>query len=166
MAYGYLAFTTYQFITSANGKGLSGVKTQQQSFASIMSTSWGPWLIGIVGLAVLAVGLYHIYQGINSSFDKQFKTYNMSAAEIKSATQLGRFGTAARGLVFALAGGIMFMAAIQSNASKPQGIDAALTSLLRLPYGVWILAIVAFGLIAFGVYSVLCAVWFRTRKSS
>ena len=60
----------------------------------------------------------------------------------------------------------MFMAAIQTNASKPQGIDAALTSLLRLPYGVWILAIVALGLIAFGMYSILCALWFRARKSS
>ena len=166
IAYGYLAFTTYQFITSANGKGLSGVKTQQQSFASIMSTTLGPWLIAIVGLAVLAIGLYQVYQGINSSFDKQFKTYNMSAVEIRVATQLGRFGTAARGLVFALVGGIMFMAAIQTNASKPQGIDAALTSLLRLPYGVWILAIVALGLIAFGMYSILCALWFRARKSS
>ena len=39
IAYGYLAFTTYQFITSANGKSMSGVKTQQQSFASIMSTT-------------------------------------------------------------------------------------------------------------------------------
>ena len=123
-------------------------------------------MIAIVGLAVLAIGLYQVYQGINSSFDKQFKTYNMSAVEIRVATQLGRFGTAARGLVFALVGGIMFMAAIQTNASKPQGIDAALTSLLRLPYGVWILAIVALGLIAFGMYSILCALWFRARKSS
>jgi hypothetical protein len=34
----------------------------------------------------------------------------------------------------------------------------------RLPYGVWILGLVALGLIAFGIYSVLCAFWFRLRR--
>lgn len=166
VAYGYLAFTTYQFIMNASGKAQSGVKTQQQSFAAIMKTSLGPWLIGLAGLGVLAFGVYQIYQGINSSFEKQFKTYNMSTSQIRVATQLGRFGTAARGLVFALVGGIMLLAVVQSNANKPQGVDAALTALLRLPFGVLILAVVAVGLIAFGMYSILCALWFRTRKSS
>lgn len=164
VAYGYLAITTYGFIMGATGKAPVGTKTQQQSITAIMSTTWGPWLIGIVGLAILAVGLYHIYQGLNSSFDKQFKTYVMNAKEIKIATQLGRFGTAARGLVFAIVGLLLVLAAIKSNSSQPQGIDAALTALLRLPYGVWILGVVALGLIAFGIYSMACALWFRLRR--
>jgi len=161
IGYAYLAYTTYRFIVHGGGN----TQTQQQSFASIMTTTWGPWVIFIIGLIVIAIGLYQMYQGFNSSFDKQFKTYVMTTEEIKLTTQLGRFGTAARGLVFALVGGLMVLGASQSNSSQPQGIDAALTSLLRLPYGVWVLGLVALGLIAFGIYSMLCAFWFRLRKS-
>lgn len=160
IGYAYLSYTAYSFIVYRGGK----TQTQQQSFASIMTTTWGPWVIFIIGLIVIAIGLYQMYQGFNSSFDKQFKTYVMTTDEIKLATQLGRFGTAARGLVFALVGGLMVLAVVQSSSSQPQGIDAALTSLLRLPYGMWILGLVALGVIAFGIYSVLCAFWFRLRR--
>jgi hypothetical protein len=88
----------------------------------------------------------------------------MNALEIKMATQLGRFGTATRGVIFALIGGLMCLAAIQSNPNQPVGLDAALATLLKQPYGVFLLGVVAFGLIAFGVYSMLSAAWFRIKK--
>ncbi len=131
---------------------------------SIMSKPWGPWVIGLVGLAVIAVGLYQIYLGFNARFDKQFQTYAMTAQEVKVATQVGRFGTAARGFVFGLVGILVCTAALQSNPSQPVGFDAALTTLMRQPYGIWLLAIVAVGLMAFGIYSMLSAVWFRSRR--
>ena len=129
-----------------------------------MSKPWGPWAIGIIGVVVVAVGLYQIYQGFNSSFDKQFETYHMSSKQIKWATQLGRFGTAIRGLILVLVGGALCVAAFQSNSSQAIGIDAALATVLSLPFGVWLLGIVAVGLIAFGVFSMLSAVWFRLKR--
>jgi len=88
----------------------------------------------------------------------------MTAQEVRMATQLGRFGTAARGFVLALVGVLLCSAAFQSNSSQPVGFDAALTALMRQPYGMWLLGVVAVGLMAFGVYSMASAVWFRTRK--
>jgi hypothetical protein len=132
--------------------------------ASIMSMSWGRYLIGAIGLAVIANGLYQMYLGFKNSFDKQFQPYAMNAQEVKIATQLGRFGTAARGFVFGVVGVLVCTAAFQSNSSQPIGFDAALTSLMHQPYGVVLLGIVAVGLMAFGIYSMLSAVWFRTRR--
>jgi hypothetical protein len=43
-------------------------------------------------------------------------------------------------------------------------MDAALATLLHQPYGIWLLGIVAVGLIAFGVYSLLSAAWFRLKR--
>ena len=129
-----------------------------------MSKPWGPYAIGIVGLVVIAVGLYQIYQGINTSFDRQFKTYAMTAQELKWAIQIGRLGTAARGVVFVLVGGLISLAAYQSNPSQPVGIDPALKTLLHQPYGGLLLGLVAVGLMAFGVYSLMSAVWFRLRS--
>jgi hypothetical protein len=162
-SYAILILPTYGFITGAGRTSQSGAQTQQ-SMASIMSTTWGLWLIGLIGLVVIAVGLYQIYQGFKNSFDKQFQIYAMTAKEVKVATQLGRFGTATRGFIFALVGGLLVVAAYHSNSSQAIGIGAALTALMRQPYGIWLLGIVAVGLVAFGIYSMLSAVWFRTKR--
>jgi len=43
-------------------------------------------------------------------------------------------------------------------------MDTALATLMRQPYGIWLLGIVAVGLIAFGFYSMLSALWFRLKR--
>jgi ABC-type dipeptide/oligopeptide/nickel transport system permease component len=88
----------------------------------------------------------------------------MTPKEVKLATQIGRIGTATRGFVFALVGVLLFQAGLQSNPSQGIGIDSALTALLHQPYGIWLLGIVGIGLIAFGVYSILSAAWFRMKR--
>jgi hypothetical protein len=112
----------------------------------------------------VAVGLYQIYQGFRAGFERQFQTYALTPKEAKLATDVGRFGTAARGVVFALVGVLIFLAAYHANPSQPVGMDSALATLMQQPYGIWLLGIVAVGLIAFGFYSLLSAVWFRFRR--
>jgi hypothetical protein len=162
-SYALLILPTYGYISGAGSTSPSGASTQK-FLASIMSTPWGPWAIGIIGLAVIAGGLQQIYEGFKSTFDKQFQAYAMNAQEVKWATQLGRFGTATRGVIFALVGVSLCVAAYEANANQPVGIDSALATLLRQPYGVWLLGIVAIGLVAFGIYSVACAIWFRVKR--
>lgn len=165
-AFGYaiLVWPTYGYITGAS-KTTSGAGTQK-FIASIMAMPWGRWAIGILGLAVLAGGLYQIYLGFKAGFDKQFQTYALTPEEVKVVTDVGRFGTSARGVVFAFVGGLIILAAYRANPSQPVGMDAALAALLHQPYGVWLLGIIAVGLIAFGFYSMLGALWFRLKKQT
>jgi FtsH-binding integral membrane protein len=163
VSYAILILPTYDIITGARRTAQSGAQTQQ-SMTSIMSKSWGPWVVGLIGLAVIAVGLYQIYQGFNASFDRQFRTYAMTAQQLKWAIQMGRFGTAARGVVFALVGGLISLAAYHSNPTQPVGIDAALKTLMHQTYGILLLGIIAVGLMAFGAYSLLSAAWFRIKR--
>jgi hypothetical protein len=108
--------------------------------------------------------LYQIYLGFKAGFDRQFQTYALTPKEVKLATNMGRFGTAARGVVLAIVGGLIGRAAYQANPNQPVGMDTALATLKHQPYGIWLLGIVALGLIAFGVYSVLSALWFRLKR--
>lgn len=165
LSYAILILPTYGYISGAGGAGQNASQTQKL-MASVMTTPQGHWVVALVGLAIIAIGLQQIATGFNSKFDKQYSTYAMTAQEVKLATQLGRFGTAARGAVFALVGLSLYQAGLQSNSNKPIGIDAALASLLRQPYGVLLLGLVAVGLVAFGIYSTLTAVWFRPKKQS
>jgi hypothetical protein len=162
-SYAILIVPTYDLISGAGRTAQNGAQSQQ-TMESIMSKPWGPWAVGLIGLVVVAVGLQQIYQGFKASFDQQFQTYAMTAQEVKWAKQLGRFGTMARGIVFVLVGGLISLAAYHSDPSQPVGIDAALKTLKDQPYGIWLLGIVALGLMAFGVYSMLSAAWFRLKR--
>ena len=165
-AFGYaiLVWPTYGYITGSS-KTASGSGTQK-FIASIMAMPWGRWAIGILGLAVLAGGLYQIYLGFKSDFDRQFQTYALTREEVKVTTDVGRFGTAARGVVFAIVGALITLAAYQANPRQPVGMDTALATLMHQPYGIWLLGIIAVGLIAFGFYSMLGALWFRLKRQS
>jgi hypothetical protein len=164
-AFGYaiLVLPTYRFITGAGSTTQNGAQTQQ-SMASIMAMPWGRWAVGVLGIAVLAGGLYQIYLGFKAGFDRQFQTYTLTPKEVKLATNIGRFGTSARGVVLAIVGSLIIRAAYQANPSQPVGMDTALATLMHQPYGIWLLGIVAVGLIAFGFYSMLCALWFRLKR--
>jgi hypothetical protein len=163
-AFGYavLIMPTYGYVT---GTSLASKGSQtQKMITAIMAMPWGRWAIGIIGLAVLASGLYQIYLAFKAGFDRQFETYALSAKEIKLATNVGRFGTAARGVVLAVVGGLIVFAAYRANPRQPIGMDTALATLLHQPYGIWLLGIVAVGLVGFGCYSMLSAFWFRLKR--
>ena len=163
-AFGYaiLIIPTYGYITGAS-KTANGSQTQK-FITTLMATPWGRWAIGILGLVVVIAGFYQIYQGLSAGFERQFHTYTLTPKEVKLVTGVGRFGTVARGVVLAIVGGLFGLAAYQANPSQQVGMDTALATILHQPYGVWLLGIVALGLIAFGIYSMLCAFWFRIRR--
>jgi hypothetical protein len=54
-------------------------------------------------------------------------------------------------------GFFLIQAAHQSNSNQVRGLEGALDSLARQPYGLWLLGIVALGLIAYGLYYIVQA---------
>jgi hypothetical protein len=163
-AFGYviMVLPTYGYISGVS-KSTNGSQTQK-FITSIMAMPLGRWAIFILGLAVLAGGLYQIYRGFAAGFDRQFQTYALTPEQLKQATNVGRFGTSARGVVLAVVGGLISLAAYRVNPSQPIGMDAALATLMHQPYGVWLLGVVAVGLMAFGFYSLLSAAWLRLKR--
>jgi len=158
--YATFVLPTYHLIMGAGSSG----SNQTQLLAKIMSMPFGRLIVGVVGVAAIAAGLYQCYLGIQSKFEKQFKTYALTAENYRIAIQMGRFGTIARGIVFAIVGFFFFLAAYYASPGRAQGIDGALDYLDKQPYGLWLMGIVAVGLIAFGIYSVMTAAWFRFKR--
>jgi len=160
--YGVLVFPTYDLIQGASGASQTG-KTQK-FVADLMAMPWGRWAVGILGVAGIAAGLYQIYMGISSTFEQRFKPYALTADQLRTAKQIGRFGTIARGVVFGLVGFFFCLAAIYANPQQAKTFAGALNFLAHQPYGLWLLGIVAIGLIAFGMYSIMSAAWFRLKR--
>jgi len=166
ISYALLALATYRLITGVASAARNGAQAtqNQQTTASILSNSWGPLVVGIGAAIVMIVGLAQIIQGFGPDFERQFQLYALSNNEQKWIDRLGRFGTAARGVVFTMIGLFLFLAAYRNDPSQAQGFDGVLTALMHQPYGPWLLGIVALGLIAFGIYSAMCGVWLRFKR--
>ena len=162
ITYAFLALPTYDLIKGASGGSQTG-KTQR-FIAVLMAMPWGRAIVGILGLAGIAAGIYQIYMGISSTFEQQFKPYALTSEKLRIAKQMGRFGTIARGVVFGLVGFFLCLAAVYANPHEAQSFAGALNFLAHQPYGLWLLGIIAIGLIAFGVYSLISAAWFRLKN--
>lgn len=135
------------------GSGSSGSGNTQKTTAGVLGWPGGTWLVGIAGVVLIGIGLYQGYRGISKGFLKDSKTEQMSAWIRNWIEWIGSFGHLARMVVFGLVGVFLIKAAIDFNPNKAVGLDGALAKLAHASYGPFLLAIVAAGLIAFGVYS-------------
>jgi hypothetical protein len=165
-SYTALMVPTLRAIQRKPGAAQAGGTTAsaQRTLGSLLSKPYGPFLVGAIGLGILVAGIIQIATGLRANFDMRFDTYKMTAYEHKWATRLGRIGYVARGIVFAIIGIFVVQAARMGDAARARGFDGALAALSRQPYGWLLLAIVAAGLIAFGIYSILGAFWFRFKR--
>lgn len=153
VSYLVLTYIAYQILQGRGG----GSGNTSDLTARVMKMPGGQILVGLVGLVILGVGLFAIYSAYRSSFEKRFQYGKMSADERRTAIRLGRFGYAARGVVFSLVGLFLIQAAATFNPSKANGLGGALEALARTPYGPYLLGLVALGLIAFGIYCLALA---------
>jgi hypothetical protein len=139
-------------------------QARQQEFltASVMRHSWGRVLVGTVGAVIMVIGAVLVVEGLTRKFKKYFALDDMPPATRRVVWILGTFGTAARGIAFGLTGFFVLRAAWQYDPSKAGGLDAALRTVAESSTGRALVACVAVGLIAFGLYGYAEAMWRRT----
>ena len=94
----------------------------------------GGWS-ALVGAVVVVVGLTLVVEGLRLTFMRYFPAGSLRPGLRSAIRQLGRIGTVARGLVFALAGALVVSAAWTYQPAKAGGLDAALKTLRDQPYG-------------------------------
>ena len=143
-----------------HGSTGSGDGTQSLA-AKLLSAPAGVLLTEAAGLIGLAAGLGQFLEAYRAPFRKDEKRAEMSATEKRVTDALGRFGFVARGIVFALMGWFLFLAGRQHNSGKAAGFTATFNYLLSQPYGRPLLALVAIGIIALGIHSVVLARYIR-----
>lgn len=126
--------------------------------AQLMGAPAGRWLVGFVGACIVGAGVAQFVKGYKTKFRKWL---DMRAEQYGWAIPMSRFGLIARGTVFGMIGGWVIYAALTANPEHARGLGEMLRSLQGQPYGPWLLAIVALGLLAFAGYSFLEAAYRR-----
>jgi hypothetical protein len=160
IAYAALAVSSVSLLNGSRGTQAG----QQGNLAgTVMSQSGGRWLVALVGLVVVAVGVVMVREGWSAKFVRYFGHLPASLRSV--VVLLGRVGTVARGIVFAVTGILVVAAAWTATAAKAGGIDQAFKSLLGQPYGTALVAGLGLGLIVFGVYGLAEAAWRRVTDA-
>lgn len=131
-----------------------GSENKQQ----FLSTDGGQLVLGVVGLAFAGAGLATIYKGAKASFERYMK---IPAEHRTWARPLCRFGLISRGIVWCILAWFCIDSALTAKSGEIKGIADALNALHQGPHGTWLFAVVAAGVFAFGVYSVLEAFYRR-----
>jgi hypothetical protein len=149
VVYLWLAWTAVKIVRGANS---SSAANSQNKSSQLMSANGGRWLVGLIGLVILGVGIGLLVYGLGKKFEKHLNTQQMRASVRKTTRRLGMAGYSAKGVAYAVAGVLVVTAAVTYDPDKARGLDAALKTLAGHAYGVWLLALIAVGFAAFGVF--------------
>ncbi|WP_446213805.1 DUF1206 domain-containing protein [Micromonospora sp. IBSANI012] len=148
----WLAWTAIKVVQDAS----ANASDQQQALSEkLMTSTGGRWLVGLAGLVLAAVGIGMMIYGFKKKFERNLKIGEMSPKTRTLARRLGMAGYIARGAVFAVAGILVVVAAVKYDPEKARGLDAALRTLRDQPWGPFVLALMALGIAAFGIYCFL-----------
>jgi hypothetical protein len=164
VGYAAIAYAAYQFITEAGNKVKGSTSNTQSWTTLLLRQPFGVVLVVIVGLIVLGVAAYLFSKAYKAKFQYQLSLSGVNAQVKKLVISIGRFGYAALGVVFTIMGIFLMVAAFQHNAYEAKGLDGALQELAHQPFGPLLLGIVALGLVAYGVYSLVEARYRRVGK--
>ena len=167
VSYAILAFGAFQLVagTGTSSATKSTTASTQDVTAQLLNHSWGVAIVVILGLIVIGVACYMFAKAYTAKFQRRLQLTGLSNELRKGVIFLGRFGYASLGVVFGLIGVFLNVAALQHNPHQARGLDGVLWTLIQQPFGPVLLCIVALGLVAYGVYSFVEALYRRVGVS-
>jgi hypothetical protein len=116
---------------------------------------------GLVALILIVVASDDVRKACTANFGERLKDREMGAPVSFASRCAGRWGFAARAVILVFGGAYLMRAVLTAEPYRAQGFEGILASLLGLPYGEWVLGVVALGLAAYGVFMVQAGLYRR-----
>ena len=150
---------SWQQLSGSGGGSESGGNAGKEGIAAwILGLPMGRWILGFVALCVLGAAVAFVVKAIRRQWEDNFA---LDAASLKRIRPVCRFGLCSRAVVFALIAAFIGWAAWTHDAGAVGGFGEAFRTLQSQAYGPILMGIVALGLMAFGVYGALQALYRR-----
>jgi hypothetical protein len=162
--YGLLAWQAWSVLTSRDDavESSGGSEAPKTWSASMLSSTLGRVVLAVVGIALIAIAVDQVRRGATQTFMKRIDCPGGFPSDrvIGAAGTIGHIG---RGVVAALLGLFVVIAVVQHDPNQVRGLDEALRTIADATLGSIVLMVVAFGLVSYGVYSLMAA---RCRRHS
>jgi Domain of Unknown Function (DUF1206) len=147
--YAVIGFSGVKVATGSSSSG----RSEETWTAKVMNLPGGQLLVGLLALGIIGYGLYEIYRAWTDKFADELTHEGRSGSTGTAYLWFGRIGSAARGVAFAIVGGLFGYAAITHDAKKSGGLDQALYEVLDQPFGPVLLCAIGLGLGCFGLFT-------------
>lgn len=149
------AATTVSFVL---GSGSDSEAQTGTTTARLMALPAGRWLVGLVGLVVVGVGAVMAYRAVTEQHARELGSHAPASAR-RPAVALGAVGMAGRGAVIGLVGVFLLESAARFDPGNAKGLDQALQTLSRQPFGTALLVAAGLALLAYGAWSLAETLW-------
>lgn len=155
-AAGYLglAVLAVRFATATGSTSSSG---PQRATSGVFALPGGRLIVAATALVVAGVGVRQWVTGLREDFLDEIDTSQVSATRRRTLRWLGRVGFPAKGTALIVVGALFGWATARYDASKATGLDGAIHTIVAAPFGQALLTIVALGIGAFGLFSLMRA---------
>jgi len=148
--YGAIALSAFKI---ALGSGSSSKKSgTDDTTATIMGWPGGQLIVGLIGLAIIAYGANQVRVAWTEKFRKHLDAEGNSGEASRAYILFGKAGYMAKGIAFAVIGGLFCYAAVTHDAKKSGGLDVALHKVLQQPFGPFLLGLIAVGIACYGLF--------------
>jgi hypothetical protein len=117
-----------------------------------LSYPFGREVVAIAGLWAIGYGLFLLSKVWNGKLDHLLDLSSLSPITAKIAGYLGRLGMLARGIIYLTIGIILTIAGFRGNAQNVVGFGGAMSTVSDDIFGVTTLAVIAAGLVAYGLF--------------
>ncbi len=152
-----LAFTSASI---AMGSSSGGGDSQAQGIvAKVLGWPGGQFIVGAIGIGILVAGVFHVVKGLRKKYMEDLKS--VPSGSTRMVHGLGTTGYVAKGIALSVVGVLFTYSAVTADPDDAEGLDGAIKSLLDLPGGQIIVAVVGVGFAAYGLYSFIRARYAR-----
>lgn len=129
--------------------------------AGVLGWPGGRELVAALGVSLAVIGVVNGYWGLSGRFKESMHTEQMSSGTERVVSTLGLAGFVSLTVVFAIVGWFLVKAAVQFDPHDAVSLGGALSRLAALDYGKVLLAVVALGLLAYGLFGLVQARYHR-----
>lgn len=157
--YGFLAWTALSFARHTTTSGdTQGEDAKVERFTrDLMDNTGGRWLVGAIGVAVIAIAVYFAIKGAKASFRDELEPRGVGPIRHEWIITLGRIGWIGRGIVMALIGWLLVRAAVRFDSQEAKGFDGALREATESTGGIALVWIAAVAIVMYGLFCVISA---------
>lgn len=155
LAYGGLALEAWRLLLGIGSSSDGG--SQELWTARFLAAPFGNVLVAAGALVMFALAVNAGVVAFGRLYREKLDLPRMSDTEMLGADVLGIVGLLGRGAVFAVIGGFLAVAAWRSDPQAAGSSEEALDAIAGGPYGAWVLAGVAVGLVAYGAFAIVQA---------
>ena len=131
----------------AGGSGAGGSNIDR-AVATVMGWPAGRWIVGLVGLAIVASGIFQFV----IAWKETYRRYLAANRFTRRWDWALKAGVMARGVIIGAVGVLFVLAAWRADPYEAGGVDKAFAWLARQPYGWLVVAAICVGLLGYALF--------------